>query len=161
MENDGKPKPFARLGGIPVGDGCPVRIMGIINVSPESFFKSSVVTTVDAIKSTAKRLDEEGADILDIGARSTAPYLETEISKSAEIDRMRHAVRAVRAVTEKPISVNTSNASVARIALEAGANILNDTSGMAHDVMMPFEAKSFDGSCLRQTPNMQMFSESH
>ena len=61
--------------------------MGVINLSPESFYKGSIKTGPGNILQTAIRQVKEGADIIDIGAKSTAPYLETEITPEAETDR--------------------------------------------------------------------------
>lgn len=148
MNQNSNPTAYATLSGLPVGDGYPVRIMGIINVSPESFFRTSVVTSKDAIKKKAARLVAEGVDIIDIGGRSTMPYIETSVSEAEEIDRMIRAVEIVREVTDTPISANTKYSNVARAAREAGATILNDVSGLAHDVLLPEVAKTYDGIIL-------------
>jgi dihydropteroate synthase len=60
--------------------GVPARIMGVINVSPESFYKKSIRTTVQEIALTASEMQDRGAEIVDVGAMSTAPYLETVIT---------------------------------------------------------------------------------
>lgn len=67
----------SHLAGIPVGDKYPARIVGVVNVSPESFFKGSVSASVDSIRRNAEQMVADGADILDVGARGTAPYLKT------------------------------------------------------------------------------------
>jgi dihydropteroate synthase len=141
-------KLYAELAGVQVGDQQPVRIMGIVNVSPESFFKGSISTSTDAVKRSAEQMVVDGADILDIGARGTAPYLKTEITVEEETERIVRAVRAVREVTYKPISVDTQTASVAEAAHQAGASILNDISGLAHDPALAAVAKQYDGVIL-------------
>jgi dihydropteroate synthase len=139
---------YAEIAGIKVGDHYPVRIMGIINVSPESFFKGSVFSSKDALKRKAEQMTLEGADILDVGARGTAPYLKTNITVAEEIDRLSQAIQTMREVTDKPISADTLNAKVAEAALKAGASILNDVSGLANDTAMARIAKKFQGVIL-------------
>src|SRR5687767_9203138 len=97
----------SEIAGVRLGAGYPVRIMGVINVSPESFYKASVQNK-KGIQKAARRLEEEGADMIDIGAMSTAPYLDTRISEDVEAERLSWAVRAVRSATKLPISVDTS-----------------------------------------------------
>jgi dihydropteroate synthase len=136
------PKRYANLAGVEVGDGFPVRIVGILNVSPESFYRGSVARGRRALQALARRMVQEGADILDIGAMSTAPYLSGAISEQEEAARMVAAVRLVREVTTAPLSVDTQRSSVAAAALHAGASILNDVSGLAHDPGMAERAPS-------------------
>ena len=71
-----------KLGSVSVSDSSPVRIMGILNLSPESFYKKSVKTTRNEISKTVQLMEEQGADIIDIGGMSTAPYLSTLISEN-------------------------------------------------------------------------------
>jgi dihydropteroate synthase len=123
----------ATLAGVRVGTGLPVRIMGVINVSPESFFKKSVRPLGSDLLRTAEIMAEEGADILDIGAMSTAPYLRTQIPESEETRRLAGAIRLIRKRITLPISADTMRADPARAAFEEGADILNDTSGLRHD----------------------------
>lgn len=141
-------EPYAEIAGIQVGDHYPVRLMGIINVSPESFFKGSVLSSVDEVKRVAEQMAADGADMLDVGARSTAPYLETAISVEEEIDRLSAAIQAIRQVTERPVSADTQRASVAKEALKVGASVLNDVSGLAHDTAMAHVATAYQGVIL-------------
>ena len=67
--------------------------MGIMNVSPESFYKNSIKTNLNSISSYVKKLENDGADIIDIGAMSTAPYLDTVISSKIEILRLKKLLR--------------------------------------------------------------------
>jgi len=128
----GRPS-YARLGGVEVGEGFPVRVVGVINVSPESFYGGSVAVDRRAVQRLARRLVAEGADILDIGAMSTAPYVKGAVSEAEESRRMTAAVRAVRAAVDVPLSADTQRGGVAAAALEAGAQILNDVSGLSYD----------------------------
>ncbi len=127
---------FSDLAGVKIGDEHPVRIMGVINVSPESFYKGSVRTSPSEIAKLAKRMEEEGADIIDIGAMSTAPYLKTEISIEEEIERLSMAIKVVKETISLPISVDTTRSKSAEAAIKAGATIVNDVYGLKHDVSM-------------------------
>jgi len=124
---------YANLAGVEVGDGFPVRLMGAINVSPESFYQGSVAATEDSVKQQAERMAAEGADLLDIGAMSTAPYLPTEIPEAEEIQRVTWAIGIVRGVASLPLSVDTTRSRVALAALDAGADVINDVSGLRRD----------------------------
>lgn len=126
---------FGRLGRVEVGDGLPVRIMGVINVSPESFYKGSVVLPEKAGE-VASAMAEEGADIVDVGGRSTAPYLQTEVPVEEEVRRVRAAVECIRSSVGVPISVDTFRARVAEEAIKAGAEIVNDVTGLKGDPAM-------------------------
>ena len=119
------------LGRVEVGDGYPVRVMAVINVSPESFYKASVRVGYDEVAEEAKRMENMGADVIDVGAMSTAPYLEARISEEEEARRIREAVEAVRSATNLPISADTQRIQPAKAAIEAGAEIINDVSGLS------------------------------
>ena len=127
------PSLSAQLAGVPVGDTVPVRLMAVLNVSPESFYPGSVQTNREQIAETAHALAGEGADIIDIGAMSTAPYLKTDISVAEETERLAQAVEAVAAAVSIPVSADTQRVRPARAALRAGARIINDVSGLRHD----------------------------
>ncbi len=126
----------ANLGGCGVGEGFPVRIVGAINVSPESFYQGSVARNADALRHTAHQMVADGADVLDIGAMSTAPYLETCISEEEECRRLCWAIETVKQTVAVPISADTTRSPVASAALEAGATILNDVRGLRGDPAM-------------------------
>src|SRR5215213_1637815 len=84
------------IGKVLIGDNYPIRIMGIINTSPESFYKESIKTSTEEIAGTASEMQNSGADIIDIGSMSTAPYLQTIIPIEEEIKRMKQAINIVR-----------------------------------------------------------------
>jgi len=126
----------ANLGGCGAGEGFPVRIVGVINVSPESFYQGSVAQNQDALCRLVDRMVADGADLLDIGAMSTAPYLDTAISVEEEGRRLAWAVAAARRVASVPVSADTSRGGAALAALEAGATILNDVCGLRGDPAM-------------------------
>ncbi len=127
---------MSQLAGVPVGDTAPVRVMGVLNVSPESFYGGSVHTSLDRLVEAAETQVSEGADIIDLGAMSTAPYLKTHISEAEEIDRLAQAIETIAARIPTPISADTKRAAVARAALAAGAQIINDVSGLKNDTAM-------------------------
>ena len=127
---------YANLAGLAVGDGHPVRIVGAINVSPESFYEGSVAADEDTLRQRAQTMVAEGADMLDVGAMSTAPYLETAISEAEEIRRLTWAIGVLRSAVALPISVDTKRYRVASAALDAGAAVINDVGGFRHDPAM-------------------------
>lgn len=134
----------ADLAGVKVGDAYPVRIVGVINVSPESFYKSSVKTSPEEIVASALSIVREGADIIDIGAMSTAPYLQTKISTEEETKRLVSAVKAVKQTVKIPVSVDTTRSQPAEAAIKAGADILNDVSGLKNDEEMAKMVAEYD-----------------
>ena len=113
-----------------------VKIMGILNASPESFYKKSIAIDSESISQRAKELELEGADIIDIGTMSTAPYLDTMIPARVEGERMRCAIEAVKGATNLPVSIDTPRAGVAKLSIELGADLINDVSGLVHDKKM-------------------------
>ena len=126
-----------KLGPIHVGNSNPVRIMGILNTSPESFYKKSISIGKERIRDTVSRMEDEGADFIDVGGMSTAPYLSTMISEKTETSRIIKAVKIIQQTSNLPISVDTSRATVAKEVLELGVDIINDVSGLKYDPMMP------------------------
>ena len=125
-----------KLASIPIGGSNPVRIMGILNVSPESFYKKSVKTSRNEIIETVKNMENSGADFIDVGGMSTAPYLSTIISEKTEAERISNAIKIIQNKSNLPISVDTCRASVAVQALELGVEIVNDISGLKYDKQM-------------------------
>ncbi len=124
------------IGNVRVGGKNPVRIMSILNTSPESFYKKSVNTTKTDIKNSVNQMENEGADFIDVGGMSTAPYLSTIVSEKVESKRIIHAIKIIQNVSNLPISVDTCRAKVARDALEQGVEIINDISGLKYDGKM-------------------------
>jgi dihydropteroate synthase len=107
------------------------RIMGIVNVTPDSFSDGGDVTTVQAAVARAKAM--QAADILDIGGESTRPGAEP-VGSAEEIRRVAPAIRAIRdAGITTSISVDTRKAAVAEAALDAGADMVNDVSALRYD----------------------------
>ena len=122
-----------KLGNVGVGGSNPVRIMGILNTSPESFYKKSISTTRQRIVNAVHRMEDEGADFIDVGGMSTAPYLSTMVSEKTEANRIVNAVKIIQQTTNLPISVDTCRSAVAKEALELGVNIINDVTGLKYD----------------------------
>jgi dihydropteroate synthase len=132
-----------------VGDGYPVRLVGAINVSPESFYRESVAAGEEALRSRAEQMAAEGADMIDVGAMSTAPYLATAISEAEETRRLTSAIRVLRQAVALPVSADTTRSRVALAALEAGAAVINDVSGFRGDpAMADLAARRADGVVL-------------
>ncbi len=125
-----------KLAGVRIGGSNPTRIMGIINTSPESFYKKSVFTDKRDIRTVSKLMEEDGANFIDVGGMSTAPYIKTLVSEEKEIKRITNAIESIQKVSKLPISVDTCRAQVAKAALQLGAEIINDVSGLKYDKNM-------------------------
>ncbi|HEX7032079.1 MAG TPA: dihydropteroate synthase [Nitrososphaera sp.] len=128
-----------KIGDVKIGGartGLVPKVLGIINASPESFYKASVRTSEREIAAAAKQMQLDGAHIIDIGAMSTAPYLETVVPVEEEIRRMKMAIKAVKSVCDLPVSADTPRAAVAEEAIAAGADAINDVTGLKHDDRM-------------------------
>jgi dihydropteroate synthase len=108
------------------------RIMGIINLTPDSFYQGSRYTKLEAIEKEVDRMLEEGVHILDLGGMSSRPGAEI-ISVDEELDRVLPALEMVRARSDVMISIDTIHSEVAHKCLNLGADIINDISGGDHD----------------------------
>ena len=122
------------ISGLKIGDRHPVRLMGAINLSRESFYKPSVVDQ-ESILDTARQMVHEGATIIDVGARSTWP-LAKPITKQEERERLLPALEELQDNVEAVISVDTMFADIAEEALKLDADIINDVSGFTADAKM-------------------------
>ncbi len=107
-------------------------IMGILNVTPDSFSDGGLFAEFDQAITQAEKLVADGADIIDIGGESTRPGA-TPVSAEIEIRRVKPVLEAVKARTKVPISIDTYKAQTARVALAAGAGILNDVWGLQRE----------------------------
>ena len=116
--------------------GSRTYVMGILNVTPDSFSGDALGTGVEAALRQAETMAEAGADILDVGGESTRPGA-SEVPLEEELRRVMPVVRALAERFELPISVDTTKAEVARRALGAGAAIVNDVWAMRRDPAMP------------------------
>lgn len=120
--------PRCRINGISIGEGQPVRVMGVINCSPESFYSGSFAGFGE-IRARAESMSDQGADIIDIGARSTAP-------SSPPIDEKTEAERMEKALSELDgsgitVSVDTIRSSVLERCLAHDIHAINDIGGLA------------------------------
>lgn len=118
-------------------------VMGIVNVTPDSFSDGGRFLDSGRAVEHALKLVAEGADILDIGGESTRPGAEP-VEEAEELRRVLPVIRAVRSATSTLISIDTMKAAVARAALDAGADIINDVTGLRGDSAMPRVAASCD-----------------
>lgn len=118
-------------------------IMGVVNVTPDSFSDGGEFFKPGAAVSQAVRLAEEGADIIDIGGESTRPFADS-VSIAEECDRVVPVIEEIAAQIDIPISIDTTKAQVARKALEAGAAIINDVSALRFDPELGAVAVEFD-----------------
>ncbi|ASN03716.1 dihydropteroate synthase [Virgibacillus necropolis] len=103
-------------------------IMGILNVTPDSFSDGGSYTTIEKAVAQAIEMEKQGADIIDIGGESTRPN-HKPVSVEEEIKRVVPAIEAVKKAVKIPISIDTFKAETARAAVEAGASIINDVWG--------------------------------
>jgi len=124
------------INNIRIDSRSPTRIMGVLNVSPESFYEGSVKTSKNDIENTAISMEASGASLIDIGGMSTAPYLRTYISINEETKRVAEAVGLVKRCCTLPISVDTPRAEVAKEAIKRGASLVNDVTGLKFDKNM-------------------------
>jgi dihydropteroate synthase len=139
---------MSKIANVGVGDKNPVRIMGILNTSPESFYKKSIHVNNNDIKNSVKQMESDGADFIDVGGMSTAPYLSTIVSEKVETKRIINAIKIIQNFSNLPISVDTCRANVARIALEHGVEIINDISGLKFDNKMQDVISDFSPSLI-------------
>lgn len=110
-------------------------LMGVLNVTPDSFSDGGQFNTFDRAIEQARYLIDSGADILDIGGQSTRPQA-VEISLEEELERVIPIVQALRQEAEIPISIDTTRSQVAQQAIAAGADLVNDISGATYDPEM-------------------------
>ena len=116
-------------------------IMGVLNVTPDSFSDGGQFFDCDAAVNRGIQMAAEGADIIDIGGESTRPGA-NRISTKEESRRVIPVIERLRAMIDIPISIDTSKAEVANAALDAGASIINDvTAGRGDEEMLPLAAK--------------------
>src|SRR5690348_9100637 len=112
-------------------------IMGVLNVTPDSFSDGGEFYEAEAAIARGIEIASEGADIIDIGGESTRPGAEP-VSAKEELKRVIPVIEQLRAKIDIPISIDTSKSEVAEAALQAGASIINDvTAGRADEKMLP------------------------
>lgn len=131
--------------------GGQARLMAIVNVTPDSFSDGGHHAAVEDAVSYSLRCLEEGADILDIGGESTRPGAEP-VSAAQEQDRVLPVIEALSRQTDALISIDTYRAETARLALMAGAHIINDVYGLQREPEIAAVAASFRaGVCMMHT----------
>ncbi|TFH08157.1 MAG: dihydropteroate synthase [Candidatus Thorarchaeota archaeon] len=126
-----------------------MRLMGILNLSPESFYKETTVSDKSSIQYLVEKMERDGVDIIDIGAASTAPsdiYGTPMISDREELTRVTNALGYITDVTNLPLSIDSVSSIVAEAALDMGVAMVNDTSGLRAD------SKMIDLVCSRDVP---------
>ena len=122
-------------------------LMGIVNATPDSFSDGGRFLDPQAAVDHARQLIADGADILDIGGESTRPYAEP-VPFDEEVQRVVPVVEALADSVKVPISIDTSKAAVARAGIDAGAEIINDVTGLTGDKdMVPLAAETDVGVC--------------
>lgn len=130
-------------------------LMGIVNVTPDSFSDGGKYFTPSQAVEQALRLEDEGADIIDLGGESTRPYSDS-VTDEEELRRVVPVLNSLAERVQIPISIDTTKSTVARAAIDLGAEILNDVSGLEADPeMLPLAAGSQVGVCamhMRGTP---------
>jgi len=139
---------MTKLGNLVVGKKNQTTIMGILNISPESFYKKSIKSTKSEISKYLLEMEENNADIIDIGGMSTAPYLKTIVSEKIESERITKTIKIIQNLSNIPISVDTCRASVAKDALELGVDVINDISGLKYDNEMPQIIEKYNPSLI-------------
>ncbi|MFC5050562.1 dihydropteroate synthase [Rubritalea spongiae] len=110
-------------------------IMGILNVTPDSFSDGGMFVDVDAAVNHAIGMLQDGAEIIDVGGESTRPGAPM-VTAEEEIERVIPVIKALRAASDCLISIDTSKAAVAEVAIEAGVDVVNDVTGLKGDVNM-------------------------
>lgn len=135
LEASRPPAPLV-LGGRTLTFGARTHLMGVVNVTPDSFSDGGRYLGAEAAVAHGLRLAEAGADVLDIGGESTRPG-SRPVSAEEELARVLPVVEGLRARTDVPLSVDTTKAAVAREVLKAGAVLINDISGLSFDPELP------------------------
>ena len=111
------------------------RIMGVLNMTPDSFYDGGRYSHLDEVLQRVGQMVEQGADLIDVGGESTRPGAQT-VSDQEELDRVVPVIEALAQRFDLPISVDTSKSIVAREAVQVGAEFVNDISGLTFDVGM-------------------------
>lgn len=121
-------------------------IMGILNVTPDSFFDGGNYNSVDRALFQAEKMVNDGADIIDIGGESTRPG-HVQISDDEEIERVVPVIEAVKNRIDVPVSIDTYKSRVAESALKAGADMVNDIWGFRYDEKVAALVSEYNACC--------------
>ena len=122
-------------------------VMGILNVTPDSFSDGGKFNTIDMALKRVEKLIKDGADIIDIGGESTRPNFE-EVSEEDEIERVVPIIKAIKEKFDIPISIDTYKSKTAEAAIEAGADMINDIWGFKKDPNMAKVAAKYNVPCV-------------
>jgi len=128
---EANPKPI-KVGNLKLEFGKRTYIMGVLNVTPDSFSDGGKFVRVDDAVSHAIQMIKDGADIIDVGGESTRPGAKS-VTVKEELSRVIPVIEKLRKKTKIPISIDTTKAQVAKVAIRAGANMVNDISGLHFD----------------------------
>lgn len=118
-------------------------VMGILNVTPDSFSDGGSYTSIDKAMEQTEKMIQQGADIIDVGGESTRPG-HVQIGDEEEIKRVVPVIREIKKKFDIPVSIDTYKSAVAKAALEAGADLLNDIWGFRYDEKMAELAAKYD-----------------
>ncbi len=139
-------------------------VMGILNVTPDSFSDGGQFDSIESAVAHARQLIEQGADILDIGGESTRPYA-SPVAAAEELRRVVPVLERLVEQSDVPLSIDTSKAEVARAALDIGVEIINDVTGLAGDPrMLDTAAEYAAGVCIMHmqgTPQTMQINPSY
>lgn len=135
-----------RIGQKEFADSGKTYLMGILNVTPDSFSDGGSYMRIDKALKRAEEMIAEGAHVLDIGGESTRPGY-TKISEEEEIERVVPVIEAIKANFEIPLSVDTYKSKVAKAAITAGADLINDIWGLKYDEAMAGVIAEADAAC--------------
>lgn len=122
-------------------------VMGILNVTPDSFSDGGKFNTVDMAIKRVEKLIKDGADIIDIGGESARPNFE-EVSEADEIERVVPIIKAIKEKFDIPISIDTYKSTTAEAAIKAGADMINDIWGFKKDPNMAKVAAKYNVPCV-------------
>lgn len=122
-------------------------VMGILNVTPDSFSDGGKFNEVDAALKRVKEMIEEGADIIDVGGESTRPNFEV-VKEDEEIKRVVPIIRAIKENFDIPVSIDTYKSKTAEAAIEVGADVINDIWGFKKDKEMAKVAAKYNVPCI-------------
>src|SRR5256885_9823523 len=127
---------------LPIGERTLV--MGVLNVTPDSFSDGGEFLSPESALAHAEKMIAEGADIIDVGGESTRPGGAAIVSAEQELERVLPVISQLAKRSAVPISIDTTKAVVARAALDAGAAIVNDVSALRFDVHLADEVAKSD-----------------
>ncbi|KNZ42351.1 dihydropteroate synthase [Acetobacterium bakii] len=127
-------------------DNCVV-IMGILNVTPDSFSDGGKFNSLDTSLKHVEKMIHEGADIIDLGGESTRPGHEP-VGEAQEIDRVVPMIEAIRSRFDIPLSIDTYKSKVGELAIKAGADLINDVWGFKRDLKLAEVTAKYEVPCV-------------